>query len=91
MLNNISYKFVNKEIFFFLHSYKLLLYHYIKEEGSTYPYSPTIIAAKIETSSGHSLKYACNFRLGRVKTTLVNDVYIYTPCYDVNVNPVVLG
>ena len=56
--------------------------HYIKDKS---------IAAKIETSSGHSLKYACNFRLGRVKTTLVNDVYIYTPCYDVNVNPVVLG
>ena len=56
--------------------------HYIEGES---------IAAKIQTSSGHSLKYACNFRLGRVKTTLVNDVYIYTPCYDVNVNPVVLG
>ena len=49
------------------------------------------ISAKIQTSSGHYLNYACNFRLGRVKTTLLNDVYIYTPCYDVNVNPVVLG
>lgn len=62
--------------------------HYITTGASP---SDKSIAVKIETSSGHSLKYACNFRLGRVKTTLVNDVYIYTSCYDVNVNPVVLG
>ena len=60
--------------------------HYIIDDSSG-----KSIAAKIQTSSNNYLEYACNFRLGRVKTTLLNDVYIYTPCYDVNVNPVVLG
>ena len=71
----------------------IYVYHYIKEEGSTYPYSPTIIAAKIETDydSQYYHKSACYFNLGRVKITKLDGVRIYTPCYDVCVNPVVLG
>ena len=64
----------------------IYVHHYIIDDSSG-----KSIAAKIQTYSNNYLEYACNFRLGRVKTTLLNDVYIYTPCYDVNVNPVVLG
>ena len=61
------------------------VHHYIIDDSSG-----KSIAAKIQTSSNNYLEYACNFRLGRVKTTFF-DGYIYTPYYDVNVNPVVLG
>ena len=63
------------------------VHHYITTGDSP---SDQLIAAKIQTSSDNYLEYACNFRLGRVKTTFLAG-YIYTPYYDVNVNPVVLG
>ena len=66
----------------------IYVYHYIITGDAP---SDRLIAAKIQTSYGNSLNYACNFRLGRVKTTFLNNVRICTPCYDVNVNPVVLG
>ena len=49
------------------------------------------VGAVLEASFENSLEYARNFRIGRVKTTILNGVRIYTHCYDVNVNPVVLG
>ena len=49
------------------------------------------VGAVLKASFENSLEYARNFRIGRVKTTILNGVRIYTPCYDVNVNPVVLG
>lgn len=79
------------EVKFNLHTYDgyimcIYVHHYIKDDSPN-----RLIAAKIQTSPEDLLEYACNFRIGRVKTTLLNGVYIYTPCYDVNVNPVVLG
>lgn len=76
---------------FNLHAYDgylmcIYVHHYIKDDSQI-----KFIAAKIQTSYEDILEYACNFRIGRVKTTFLNGVYIYTPCYDVNVNPVVLG
>ena len=62
----------------------IYVHHYIIE-GSTK------VAARLEKSYDYSLKYACNFRIGRVTSTVLNGVRIYTSCYDVNVNPVVLG
>lgn len=62
----------------------IYVHHYIMEGSNK-------VAARLEKSYEDSLKYACNFRIGRVKTTFLNGIYIYTICYDVNVNPVVLG
>ena len=64
------------------------VHHYISTSDLS---SKHLIYAEIRTSSKDRLQYACNFRLGRVKTTFLNNVRICTPCYDVNVNPVVLG
>ena len=53
-----------------------------------------IVKRVIHTSADFDYRFwsrACNFRLGRVKHDVLNGVHIYTPCYDVNVNPVVLG
>ena len=64
------------------------VHHFISTSDLSFKH---LIYAEIRTSSEDRLQYACNFRIGRVKTTFFNGAYIYTPCYDVNVNPVVLG
>ena len=65
------------------------VHHYLIEDKDS-----TTVAAKIETAADFDYRFhsrACNFRLGRVKLDVLNGVRIYTPCYDVCVNPVVLG
>ena len=67
----------------------IYVHHYLIENKDS-----TTVAAKIETAADFDYRFwsrACNFRLGRVKHDVLNGVHIYTPCYDVNVNPVVLG
>ena len=58
------------------------VHHYIEDKR---------IAAKVQVTGDDYLEYACNFKLGRVKSTILDGVRINTIYYDVNVNPVVLG
>lgn len=62
----------------------IYVHHYVIEGSNK-------VAAILQYDLRSELNYACNFRIGRVKTTVLNGVRIYIPYYDVNVNPVVLG